>query len=1496
MNVVRRVGLAFLMTSGLAGTALATVTASPSMQTVALGQTGGTVVVGISGVPARANGSAVLQFGGVPVGVSISPPQPTYSYTQGPVNATVGFQFVVSPNAGPGTYVITITDPLVLLPSGAIEKPSAGSTPVTLIVPAPTVNATVTPNPLTLTLFGAGRSVTVTTMAGIGYTSDLTYAFTGLPAFITTGGSQTSTYPFFPPVTFQVGLAAGASPGTYSGLLTGSDTDNRVVVRIPFTVIVAPPPAPVATALMPGTLQQGSSAQFTLTGQNFLPGATVSISGGDVTVNSTIVASSAMIQFSATASDTAPPGGRSVVVTNPDGQKSGPVTLQVILRPPPMIAVVSPGTIQQGVLSQVVTVTGGNYLSGATVSVTPSAGITVGPVMVVSPNQIQFVITIDPNAPPGPRTVRITNRDGQSSNVGTFQVVPKPPAVYSVTPSALVLGVLHHVLTVTGENFRDGVTAVSRSAAITVEATTRLGPTLARVQVSVRAESSGIGPATIEMHNPDGGVSSPSGTVLVYPSNSLGAPLSVTAAAITFPLPGSFIGPDDAVYPRGVLAIAGTGTVVGTWQLDGVAFDRFTVPAAGGLPVQIHARLPIPLSFTGSHTLALAIENPTTDIRAEVAVIRSERKASGLRVYAPRDGVVVGGEPPVFRWSLVPGAFGYEVEVERGLPELPLFFDLAEAEWHPTASQLAAIGPGVHRWRVRAVFPGGVRGESTASRRFALLPESVHLALLAPDHESPGGRARFRWTGGWPGMLYKVELLPTGGVSTPVFSALTTREEYVLPSALAGGPAFRVRVTAYGPGGRILGRSEMAPGPGSGSARGMFAGGLMLAAAPPQVQGITPADGSTVTSSQPRISARWTGTVKPTDVLLLVDQTDVTPVSTITAGSVTYDCLLPLDSGSHTVRLTLASQATSWAFTVALPGEAPPAQPGEAPAPAPPSTPGPAPAPSPVRGDWQLGVQGGVTFVKEDPKTQPDNALAQFSAQGDLSNGALSAKATGDVAVSHDLQAPNRTVQQSRNWLTNFGAQEGDYQQKLAVGYAAPTFLDGSELMTTGVARGGAEATLASPGPVASFYFSPSNRPVGVSAGNFGPDQKITAVALETPSSLQSVQIRAIGLKTEDRPGYNSAGGEGRLFGIFGRIGSSPSFGLLFEAARGKFTPNPGSTESKQEGNAYRLGVTGTHGTFSYAFNLRRTEANFVNPANRGFTVGGIADREGADITLTKGFGLTTVSVQLSHIRGGATSGSVSPSARESSAVAQLNTAFSQKVTFQLGGNVTTNTGDADTVHQLPKTDNRAWGANAALAETLGALSLSQALTYQNVTNSVMPDADLTTKGGTFTAGGQIVQTFGLFGTAAFTRTEGSSTVGRNDQTLLSIQPNWTIPSLGLSLQPQVACNKGESSLTSTTTKTWQYLLAVTWNPPAIGSYASLQLTGSWNRTQITGQPTPGFQRRLGLVVNIQWGASSASAAAPSEPMAEPMTPPPGAPQGAPYAMNLLPQVMRRMP
>jgi hypothetical protein len=1664
--------LAFLATVGMAWTARGAVTATPATVSVFPTQTSPAITLTLM-IPGSvgASGTATLQFTGLPTGVTTVPSPVNYAYATGVNSYAVSLQLAVGAPVVPGTYLVTVTDPVVQIPA-AVVKASAGSTVVTLVVRAPSFTALALPNPVPLTILGSSQTVTVTTTSDPGFAEpSLVYSFTGLPGFINSGGSRTTSAPGYATVTFTFSLGAGATAGTYAGTLVGSNAVGLPLKSFPFSVVVSPAPPPTLISIVPGTIQQGASGQFTLTGTGFVTGATVTISGADVTVAATTVVSATQILFSATASGTATPGVRNVTVTNPDAQQSNPVVLQVtrrpapsitsitptsieqgapgqftltgtgfvtgatvtisggdvtvgtttvvsatqilfsataantaalgvrnvvvtnpdqqqsnagtlqviarpaptiyalapttlqqgtsgqftltgngfatgatvtvsggvsvgqttvasstqilfnatasdnatvgprtvmvtnpdgqqsnaaplqvVLRPAPTLTSISPGSLLQGAASQLVTVSGGNFLGGAAVTVTPAAGVTVGAVNVVSPSMLQFVTSVDPEATSGARSVVVTNRDGQASNAVVLQITPRLPMIASVSPPALVVGAFHVVLNVAGDNFREGVTATSRTSSLTVESITRISRTLAKVQVSVRNEPAAIGPAAIELHNPDGGVSVPPGQVLVYPSDSLGAPLSVTAAAITFPLEGTFVGPEEALYPRGLLATSGTGTIVGSWRLDGVPYDRFVVPTAGGLPVKVPSSVPVPTAFTGSHTLELAVENPETQVVAAVTVIRAERKASDLRIYAPPEGTVVGAPPPLFRWSLVPGAFGYEVEIERGLPELPLFFPVVAAEWRPTAGQIAEIGPGLRRWRVRPVLAGGVRGEPTEMRRIAVLPERVQLSLLKPDQGGPGNRFRIRWTGGAPGVIYKVELFAVGGPETPRFSALTADQEYVLPTPLIGGWAFRVRVTAYGPGGKVLGRSETGSGPGSGSAGGMFPDGLILAAAPPSVTGVAPAEGETVKSMQPVISARWSGDVKHGEVLLFVDDTDMTPVSTIGPASITYEALLPLDPGRHTVRLSLAGQVTAWSFIVALETQAAqpqapgaPAKPGAAPAP--PET-KPEKAPGEVRGNWQIGLQGGITYVKEDPKSQPNNVLAQLSAQGDLSDGSLSAKGAGDVAISHALEAPNKTVQQSRNWLVNLGAEQGSFKQQLAVGYAAPSFVAGSELMTTGVARGGAELLLATPGPVASVYYSPSNKPVGVVAGSFGPEQRITAAALSTPQSLQNVQISAIGLKTEDSPGFNSAGGEGRLYGVFGRVAASAVFNIIFEAARGTFTPNPGSTESEQKGNAFRLGLTGTRGTFSYALNLRRTEAGFVNPANRGFTVGSVADRQGGDLTMQKAVGRTVISLQIRHLDGGNTSGAASPSARENGGVVQLSTAFSQKVTFQLGGNLTTNTGDADTVHQLPRTDNRAWGAMATLSEMLGTFAVSQAFTYQDMQNKVMPDADMKMAGATFTGGGQIVQTFGLFGTFGFTRMDGSAPVGRTDQTLLTVQPNWAIPSLGLTLQPRAAWNQSKSSLTSTETRTEQYQLAVTWNPPAIGTYASLQLTGDWNRSEVSGQPGQGFHRRLGLVVNIQWGGSSQG---PGSGPIPPMAPPPGTGTPVPSAANLIP-------
>src|SRR6185295_6485566 len=93
-------------------------------------------------------------------------------------------------------------------------------------------------------LGGSAQPVTVSTTTEPGFKANISYAFSGFPAFINPGPAQTTNPPNYPPVTFNFSLGAGAMAGNFTGTLTGSYLDPLGVPQsrsIPFTVIVQQP-------------------------------------------------------------------------------------------------------------------------------------------------------------------------------------------------------------------------------------------------------------------------------------------------------------------------------------------------------------------------------------------------------------------------------------------------------------------------------------------------------------------------------------------------------------------------------------------------------------------------------------------------------------------------------------------------------------------------------------------------------------------------------------------------------------------------------------------------------------------------------------------------------------------------------------------------------------------------------------------------------------------------------------------------------------------------------------------------------------------------------------------------------------------------------------------------------------------------------------------------------------------------------------------------------
>ncbi|HEX4955532.1 MAG TPA: hypothetical protein VF017_19235 [Thermoanaerobaculia bacterium] len=225
---------------------------------------------------------------------------------------------------------------------------------------------------------------------------------------------------------------------------------------------------------------------------------------------------------------------------------------------------------------------------------------------------------------------------------------------------------------------------------------------------------------------------------------SLTAPAGVTTAAVVFPSSGAQLAIDERVRPRGLLATSGTGTLIGTWRFDGHPFDRFAVQATAGLPLAIEARLPIPTPTLGTHRLELAIESPQRLVSEAVTVIGVTRRSSRLRLLAPEEGDEVLLAAARFRWTLVPGAIGYQVELRReGPATLPaLRRTVGAPPWSPSLEDRSRLTFGEWRWRVIPLFAGAVEGEGSEERRLSLVersaavPWGIRLAALGPQEAS----------------------------------------------------------------------------------------------------------------------------------------------------------------------------------------------------------------------------------------------------------------------------------------------------------------------------------------------------------------------------------------------------------------------------------------------------------------------------------------------------------------------------------------------------------------------------------------------------------------------------------------------------------------------------------------------------------------------------------------------------------------------------------------
>ena len=1020
------------------------------------------------------------------------------------------------------------------------------------------------------------------------------------------------------------------------------------------------------------------------------------------------------------------------------------------------------------------------------------------------------------------------------------QIVPASAAI----PSDGVM------VTLLGRGFKAGQNLVSSDPSVLVLSFQVASPGVASAMLRVLPGAQ-PGAVRLDIQDPFGrgtGWQDVIPKLALVPSGALSSPLSIRDAAVVFPLPGTLLSPDKPLMVRGALVTSGSGAVIGRFLLDGVAFDQFTAVAGGGAPAEVSARIPIPYTGPGTHDLQIEVISPQHFLSGTVAIIGADESRTALALLGPAEGSAAFS-PPLFRWTFVPGAAGYEVALvpQREQGDRYLWRSYT-SEYTPSPVEWEQVRSGAYRWTVRPVFPGEALGAAAPSRTLFVGGSSVELRLTPPAVGPKPGTLLLGWEGGPTGALYRLEF-SSGGKH--LFDALTRNPWYLLRLPATANP-IEVSVTALAPDGRPLGppiqgtaespRSEKYAEPS-----------VLFAADPATVTAVAPADGSTVSLSRPPISARWQGIVDPDDVVLFLDSTDVTAMAALQPGSFTYTPVSDLAAGAHTVRLSLGADERSWTFTVSggLPeakgtptGAAPEETPSEKAAPAARQT-----APS---GSWTAQAALTYTGISGSEPDQADTLRATLTGQSDLGNGAGFFKSTVDASWRHDFQDPKVTVNESRSWLLSGGVKGEKVSFDAQAGYGAAEILGGSQFLSTGPTRGAGQLRLATPAGEFGAFASFDQRTPGVGSATGAGDVRVQAASYALPLPSKNFDVRLLGLWTDrDATAYEPAS-KGHVLGTLGTLQISPALTLTFEAARSTQDLKAGQSVSA---NAFRLGVAGKAAGLTYALNLRRVDGDFSNTANPGYNAGGIPDRQGGDLALSRSFGKLATSFDLQYAEDGVGGAGAVPSTRHWQTHLGFAHPLGQACAVALDLNGTHDRGGEDHAKGLPGVRRNQEGLVLTFTQRAGHLSFAQTYTGQRVRDSANPASDVDLSSLVLTAGGSFTETLGLAATASLSRTDLPFGAGRTDIAVVSLSPTWTIPEAHLALMPQVMYTRTTNDAGTADSRLDEYGLTVQWSPSFWRSFLALQGSALWSDGHAASGPNlPGTNHRYLLSVSFRWG------------------------------------------
>jgi uncharacterized protein (TIGR03437 family) len=402
----------------------------------------------------------------VPALTSISP-NSGLTGTTVPVTLT-GTNFVTGATVNVNDSGVSVSNVSVVSPTQitATFTIAANTNPMRIIVNVTTVsgtsgvaNFTVNPSTPTLTSIAPNGGLAGTTVA-VSLTG--TNFVAGATVNVGNSGVSVSDVSVVSPtrITATFAIAANAAVGPASVTVT---TSGGTSAAASFGVNAS---LPALTSIAPNSGLAGTTVAVSLTGTNFVAGATVNVSTLGVTVSKVSVVSPTEITATFAIAANAPPVPVIVTVSSA-GAVTGPVSFTISPSVPTLTSI-SPSSGVTGSTVQV-SLTGTNFLAGATVNTT-NPGVAIGNVSVVSPTQITATFGIAANAPPGAFSVTVTTLRGTS---GAVSFTISPPPLITLSTAALSFNYIQGNSAPAAQSF--GVLSAGGTANYSVSAATSTG-------------------------------------------------------------------------------------------------------------------------------------------------------------------------------------------------------------------------------------------------------------------------------------------------------------------------------------------------------------------------------------------------------------------------------------------------------------------------------------------------------------------------------------------------------------------------------------------------------------------------------------------------------------------------------------------------------------------------------------------------------------------------------------------------------------------------------------------------------------------------------------------------------------------------------------------------------------------------------------------------------------------------------------------------------------